>query len=100
MNVGKTLFAQVTRGCVVRRGVHLQRRLQRKSRWVPQPLFVIAEGGALDALAIVQPQPANQMRCAVEVNVDEDLLIHLWPRLFAHRLDFLRAPGTKINPLG
>src|ERR1035437_10224921 len=57
----------LSRRGVVRRGVHLERRLQGKSRWVPQPLFVIAEGGAFDSLAIVQPQTANQMRCAVEV---------------------------------
>jgi hypothetical protein len=90
----------LSRRGVVRRSIHLKRWLQRKSRWVPQPLFVIAKGGALDALAIVLPQPANQMRCAVEVNVNEDLLVHLQPRLFAFWLGFLRAPGTKINPLG
>jgi len=84
----------------MRRSVHLKRRLQGKTRWVPQPFFFIAEGSALNSFAIVQPQPANQMRRAVEVYVDEDLLIHLWLRLFAFWVGFLRAPGTKIDPLG
>ena len=53
--------------CVMRRQVHLKRRLQRKPFRVPQPLLVVAEGRALDSLAIVQLQTPNQMRRAVGV---------------------------------
>ena len=37
------------------------------------------------------------MNADIEVNVDEDLLIHLLPRMLGLWLGFLRAPGTKIN---
>jgi hypothetical protein len=46
----------------------------------------------------MQPQAPNQMRRAVEVNIDEDLLIHLRPRFLALWLGFLCAPWTKIDP--
>jgi hypothetical protein len=82
------------------RSVHLKCWFHGKSRRVPLPRLVIAKRGALDSLAIVQPQPPDQMRRAIEVNVDGDLLIHLRPRLFAFGLSFLRVPGTKIDPLG
>ena len=76
-----------------RAGTELQRRLQGKTRGVLQPRRVVFESGALLVLADACPQPPDQMRGAVEIDIDEGFAVHHLP--FAGLL--LRAPRMRCG---
>ena len=60
---------------VVRAFAERQRRLKRETGRVGEPCGVVFEGGAFLALAAARPKPADEMRRAFQINIDEEAAI-------------------------
>src|ERR1019366_60062 len=78
--VGRRVADGAEHGRVCRRvkrtGTNLQGWLQRESRGIFQPGFVVFEGGACLVLARTGPQTPHEVRDAVEIHVYESLSVH------------------------